>query len=142
MPREAGAALVDDEPRVPCAGGARAMGWSGYLAGAAPRRGVSATAPGGAADASSRMRCDGSRLPARPPRLLVSIVLCGLRVHLRFVGQAQHQLGKLPRNFQVLNVGEESKILQIHHGSSNRQGSQQVRNRKIIPVALDHMLIG
>ncbi|KAG2657367.1 hypothetical protein PVAP13_1KG180600 [Panicum virgatum] len=112
MPREAGAALVDDEPRVPSAGGARAMGWSGYLA-------------GGAADASSRPRHDGSRLPARPPRLLVSIVPCGLRVHLRFIGRAQHQLGKLPRNFQVLNVGEESKILQIHHGSSNRQGSQQ-----------------
>ena len=82
-----------------------------------------------------RPRCDGSRLPARPPRLLVSIVLCGLRMHLRFIGRAQHQLGKLPRNFQVLNVGEESKILQIHHGSSNRQGSQQIGNIKVIPVA-------
>ncbi|RLN22432.1 hypothetical protein C2845_PM07G20170 [Panicum miliaceum] len=39
IPREAGATLVDDEPRVPFAGGARAMGCSGYLAGAAPRRG-------------------------------------------------------------------------------------------------------
>ena len=50
MPCEARAALVDDEPRVPSAGGAGAMGWSGYLAGAAPRRDVGATTPGGAAD--------------------------------------------------------------------------------------------
>ena len=65
IPREAGAALVDDEPRVPSAGGARAMGWSGYLAGAAPRRGVSATAPGGAAALPPH------HAPARALRLLL-----------------------------------------------------------------------